>query len=152
MNNDMIQFPELTIEERWNTAESNLVYFIVCGIAYAKAMGRTPGDFGTFSGNVANWKNAAKRDPKVLIEGIYRNKRQFKDFEMEIVRESGDVIEAKMRGFGEDLVRKRQMQDITVEDYFNFFKKKWEAIGNQLELVYKQRLEGNWLQITVTKR
>lgn len=152
MKNGIVQFPKSTIEERWNTAESNLVYFIVCGIAYAKAMGGTPEDFGTFSGNVANWENAAKRDPKVLIDGIYRNKRQFKNFEIVIVRESEFLIEAKMRGFGEDLVRKRRKQDITVEDYFAFFGKKWEAIGNQLELVYKQLFDGDWLQIAVTKR
>jgi hypothetical protein len=71
---------------------------------------------------------------------------------MEIVREAEDVIEAKMRGFGEDLVRKRQKQDIKVEEYLSFFGKKWEAIAEQLELIYKQRLEGQWLQIFVAKR
>lgn len=152
MKSDIVQFPKLTIEERWNIAESNLVYFIVCGIAYAKARGVTAEDFGTFSGNVANWENAAKGNPKVLIEGIYRNKSQFKKFEMKIVRESEDVIEAKMRGFGEDLVRNRRKQDITVEEYLGFFGKKWEAIAKHLELIYKQRLQGQWLQISVAKR
>jgi len=83
---------------------------------------------------------------------IYRNKSQFKDFEMEIVRESEDVIEAKMRGFGEDLVRKRRKQYISVEEYLSFFGKKWEAIAKQLELIYKQRLQGEWLQISVAKQ
>jgi len=151
MKRDTVQFPKLTIAERWKNAGSKLVYFIVCGIAYAKAMGGTAEDFGTFSGNVANWENSAKRDPKVLIEGIYRNKSQFKDFEMEIVRESEDVIEAKMRGFGEDLVRKRRKQDISVEEYLSFFGKKWEAIAKQLELTYKQSLQGQWLHISVVK-
>lgn len=151
MKRDIFKFPKLTIEERWKTAESNLVYFIVCGIAYAKATGGTAEDFGIFSGNVANWENSKKRDPKVLIEGIYRNKSQFKEFEMEIVRESEDVIEAKMRGFGEDLVRKRRKQDITVEEYLCFFGKKWEAIAKQLDLIYKQSLQGQWLHISVSK-
>lgn len=78
------------------------------GIAYAKARGGTVDDFGTFSGNVANWENVAKRNPRALIEGIYRNKSQFKKFEMEILRESEDVIEATMRNFGEELVRNRR--------------------------------------------
>jgi hypothetical protein len=151
MKSDIVQFPNLTIEEKWNTAESNLVYFIVCGIAFAKTTGKTAEDFGTFSGNVANWENSKKREPKVLIEGIYRNKSQFKDFEMEIVRESEDIIEAKMRGFGENLVRKRRKQDITVDDYLRFFGKKWEAIAKQLELTYKQSLQGQWLHISVVK-
>jgi len=151
MKSDIVQFPKLTIEEKCNTAESNLVYFIVCGIAYAKATGGTAEDFSFFSGNIANWENSKKRESKVMIEGIYRNKSQFKDFEIEIVRESEDFIEAKMRGFGEDLVRKRPKQDISVEEYLSFFGKKWEAIAKQLELTYKQSLQGQWLHISVTK-
>ena len=62
-----------TIGKRWNTAESHLVYLVGGGIAYAKAMGRTPEDLGTFSGNDANWEDAAKKDPKVLRGPVLRH-------------------------------------------------------------------------------
>jgi hypothetical protein len=36
-----IALPQLTLQQKWETAESNLAYFIVCGISYAKAHGQT---------------------------------------------------------------------------------------------------------------
>ena len=146
---EVLALPQLSLEEKWRKAESNLVYFIVCGIAYAKARGESPEDFGTFAGNVADWRAEKGGGPRVLIEGISRNKQQFRDFQMEILSVSARRIEARMQGFGETLVQARKRQDITVEEYIRFFGKKWEAIAEQLGLVYTQRVEGEWVRITV---
>jgi hypothetical protein len=48
-----IELPKLTLQLKWETAESNLVYFIVCGISYAKFCGQTAEEFGTWAGQVA---------------------------------------------------------------------------------------------------
>lgn len=152
MEREPLTLPQLTLEEKWHKAEANLVYFVVCGIAYAKARGETPEAFGTFAGNVADWQGEPKRDPRVLVEGISRNKQQFQDFRLEILRVAEKRIDARMQGFGEALVRARRKQDVTVEEYIRFFGKKWEAIAQQLELVYTQQLQGEWLRFTVAAR
>ena len=48
-----VELPQLTLEQKWRKAESNLIYFVVSGIAYAKSRGESAEDFGTFAGVVA---------------------------------------------------------------------------------------------------
>ncbi|MFX0202214.1 MAG: hypothetical protein ACFFCW_39385 [Candidatus Hodarchaeota archaeon] len=45
-----MELPQLTLEEKWKRAESNLIYFVISGIAYAKSKGLNAEDFGTFAG------------------------------------------------------------------------------------------------------
>ncbi|MBI3360977.1 MAG: hypothetical protein HY023_07690 [Chloroflexi bacterium] len=154
MGNKMIELPQLTIEQKWKTAESNLIYFVVSGIAYAKSRGASPEDFGTFAGNVAvpSWKKHSGKGPQVLVEGISGNKQQFRDFQLEILGASETTIEARMKGFGENDVRDWTEPGVTVDDYIRFFEKKWEAIADSLGLEYKQRVEGDWTVFTVTQK
>lgn len=147
-----VELPKLTLEQKWETAESNLIYFVVSGIAYAKSKGYTAEDFGTFAGEVAapSWKK--KGDMAYLVEGISWNKQQFRKYQMEILGESETSIKARMKGFGENDVSDWPEPGVTVDDYIRFFEKKWEAIANYLGLEYKQKVEGEWLVFTVTKK
>ena len=43
-----VQLPQLTLQQKWETAESNLLYFVICGITYAKTHGGSAEDFGTW--------------------------------------------------------------------------------------------------------
>jgi hypothetical protein len=54
-----MELPKLAVEEKWQRAQVNLVYFLVSGIGYAKSKGESPEDFGTFTGNTAvpKWAN-----------------------------------------------------------------------------------------------
>ena len=83
MTKTRVVLPQLTQEQKWGKAESNLIYFVVCGIAYAKSKGESPEDFGTFAGNIAgsSWEDARGQGPRALVEGISRNKQQFHDFQ-----------------------------------------------------------------------
>jgi len=149
-----VELPQLTLEQKWRKAESNLIYFVVSGIAYAKAKGESPEDFGTFAGDVAapSWEEAKGEGPRALVEGISRNKQQFQSFQMEILSESETAIEARMKGFGEDAIRERAEPQVTVDDYVRFFEKKWEAIADYLGLEYKQEVEGDWTVFTVAEK
>lgn len=150
MVDKMIELPQLTLEDKWETAQSNLIYFIVCGIAYAKAKGDSPEDYGTFAGQVANWDEAKGKGPLALVQGISSNKQQFRNFQMEILSQSRTAIRARMRRFGEDAIRKRKGSEVTVDDYLRFFEKKWQAIAEGLGLHYQQETEGDWVVFTVT--
>lgn len=86
------------------------------------------------------------------MKGIAYNKQQFRDFEIKIMAESALTIQARMRGFGEDAIRRRPRSEITVDDHIQFFGKKWIAIADYLELAYSQRIEGDWVIFTVTDK
>jgi len=150
MGTQAIELPQLTLEEKWETAESNLIYFVICGIASAKSKGAAPEDFGTFAGNIASWENARGKGPHALVQGISRNKQQFRNFQMEILSESQTSVTARMKGFGEDAIRSRNRLTVTVDDYLRFFEKKWQAIARSLGLEYKQEIAGNWIVFTVS--
>jgi hypothetical protein len=154
MANQAIELPKLTIEQKWKTAESNLIYFVVSGIAYAKSRGASPEDFGTFAGQVAapSWKEDAGKGPQALVAGISQNKQQFRDFQLEIQSVSETTVQARMKGFGESDVRTRPRHEITVDDYIRFFEKKWEVIADSLGLEYKQRVERDWTIFTVSQK
>jgi hypothetical protein len=141
-------------QQKWETAESNLVYFIVCCITYAKSNGKTAEDFGTWASQIAApfWDEEKSRGPLGLVEGISTNKQQFQGFEMEILDESEMSLHARMKSFGDNLIRKYFENRVSVEEYIQFFDKKWVAIADYMGLEYKQDVEGDWLVFTVTKK
>jgi hypothetical protein len=48
-----------------------------------------------------------------------------------------------MKGFGEDLVRRRSQHEISVDEYTRFFEKKWIEIADFMGLEYHQKIEGD---------
>jgi len=48
-----IELPRLTLEDKWEVARGNIIYFVVSGITYAKSKDGSPEEFGTHAGNVA---------------------------------------------------------------------------------------------------
>ncbi len=149
-----IELPQLTLQQKWETAEGNLIYFIVCGISYAKSHGQTAEDFGTWAGQVAapSWHELKDGGPRGLVAGISYNKQQFHDFEMEILGESEAEVRARMRCFGEDAIRKdTSLQLISVDEYVRCFDKKWAAIADFWGMKYEQHVEDGWIVFRVTK-
>jgi hypothetical protein len=148
------ELPVLTLEQKWETAADNLIYFAVSGIAYAKSRGGSPEDFGAVVGAVAVpfWAEERGKGPAALVQGISYNKQQFKGFRMEILHESATAIEARMKGFGEDEVTEYTELDVTVDDYLVMFAVKWQVIAASLGLEYEQRRDGEWTVFTVTQK
>ncbi len=149
-----IELQQLTVEQKWATAESNLIYFIACGITYARSHGQTAEDFGVWAGHVAApfWEEEDQGlGPRGLIEGISENKQQFHGFELEILEETELSIRARMKCFGETVIRQRPQFGVSVDEYIGFFEKKWVVIADALGLEYRQQVEGDWVVFTVTE-
>ena len=148
-----IELPKLTLEQKWETAESNLLYFIACGITYAKSKGETAADFGTWAGFVACpfWKKNDSITPATLVEGISWNKQQFKDFQMEVLEVNKSMIKGRMRNFGNKYFVENDF-GITEDEYIRFFDKKWVAIAQCIGLDYKQEVDGDWIYFTVSQK
>ena len=160
-----IELPRLSLEDKWEVARGNLIYFVVSGITYAKSKGGSPEEFGTHAGNVAApfWRTGAggvktrsKDEVGALayfVEGISENYQQFKDFQMEILSQEATTVKVRMKNFGEDVIRGLFAQSgVTVDEYFRFFEKKWEAIADSLGLKYKQDTKEDWAYFTVTRK
>ncbi len=149
-----IELPKLTVQQKWEKAEGNLIYFVVCGISYARAHGDTAASFGRWAGEVAApyWEAPKELGPRGLVQGISENKQQFRGFEMEILDASEERIYARMKCFGEETMHEWLWHEITAQEYIEFFGEKWAAIADHLGLSYKQHMDGDWLVFTVTKK
>ncbi len=145
---------QLTVEQKWATAEENLIYFIACGITYAKVHAQTAVDFGEWAGQVATplWEEEKSQDlgPLGLVYGISHDMQQFHGFELEILDEAETSIRARMKYFGENMIRQQPQYGISVDEYIQFFDKKWMVIADFLGLAYQQQVEGDWVVFTVT--
>jgi hypothetical protein len=79
----------LTEEQKENLAVRNITGNLLAGIAYAKAMGMTPEDFGKFYGNRFSfaWTNINVKRPKAYVQNLYRLLQTERDFQFEIISE-----------------------------------------------------------------
>ncbi len=149
-------FRQLTVEQKWATAEENLIYFIVCGITYARTRGQTAEDFGGWAGQVAMplWEKEKSQDlgPLGMVEGISHDMQQFHGFQLEILDESEKRVRARMKRFGENVIRQQPQYEISVDEYIRFFDQKWRIIADFLGLTYKQQVEGDWVVFTVSSK
>jgi hypothetical protein len=152
--NQVIKLPQLTVEQKWETAEGNLVYFIISGISYAKSKGETPEDFGTWAGTIGcpYWKGMDSMSPAKFIQEISANKQQFKDFQMEILEAKKAFVKGRMKGYGDNLVTMYNMGGVTADEYTRFFNKKWVTIAHCVGLEYKQETNGEWVFFTVSEK
>ena len=160
-----IELRRLNLEDKWAVARENLIYFVVSGITYAKSKDGSPEEFGTHAGKVAVpfWRTGAgglkmrtkEEIGEVLayfVKGVSENYQQFKDLQMEILSQDARAVKVRMKNFGEDVIRGSSESGVTVDEYFRFFEKKWEAIANSLGLEYEQETKGDWTYFTVTKK
>jgi hypothetical protein len=152
--NQVVKLPQLTVEQKWETAEGNLVYFVISGISYAKSKGETPEDFGAWTGTVGcpYWQSMDSMSPAKFVEQISANKQQFKGFQMEILEAKKSFVKGRMKGYGNDLVTMYNMGGVTEDDYTRFFNKKWETIAQCVGFEYRQEKNGEWVYFTVSEK
>ena len=146
-----VELPVLTVEQKWETAEGNLIYFVISGISYAKSKGQTAEDFGVWAGKVGcpYWQSMDSLTPAKFVQQISMNKQQFKNFQMEILEAKKSYVKGRMKGFGNTLVTEYNLGGVSEDDYRRFFAKKWETIAECVKLVYTQKTEGKWTYFTV---
>jgi len=147
-----IELPQLTLEQKWGRSVMNLTVMNIASIAYAKSKGETPGDMGKFVGELVSPSWEGVKGMKPFIRAMYRNWQMFKNFQMEILSESETSFIAKIKGFGEGFVKAQENYGVTVEEYLQFFEQIGAAISKSIGLEYKQKVEGDWVIITVTEK
>lgn len=152
--NSIIQLPKFSNDERWETAESNIVYFIIAGISYAKSNGSSAAAYGTWTGTIglSYWKSIEGMTPEKFVQEIYANENQFKDYRMEILENDSSVIKGKVKGMGLGWLKMMDWGKVTIEDYEQFFRNKWKAIANGLGYDYDQKTREDWIYFTINKQ
>ena len=148
------ELPKLTTDQRWETAEGNLVYFIISGISYAKSKGESAAEYGTWTGKIGcpYWKSIDSMSVTRFVQEMSANKQQFKDFQMEILENTASYVKGRMKGYGLNWLKMMDWGGVTENEYEEFFANKWKAIAHCLGFDYKQEAAGEWTIFNVSRK
>ena len=154
---EKIELPQLKIEQKWHVARNNLTALSMAGIAFAKSLGKTPEDFGKFYGElVASTYESRVKNVKEFVQlidtfgQIFYSERE--NYKIEILNESKNSVDGKMSIPAAYPLKYWTDPGVTVEEYMRYWGKYLAVAAEHTEMEYKQRLEGDWVYFTVSKK
>ena len=152
-----IEMPQMKMEEKWHVARNNLTALSMASIAFAKSLGKTPEDFGEFYGELAasTYESLVKNveDLVQLIDTfgqIFYSERE--DYKIEILNESDISVDGKMSIPAAYPLKYWADPGVTVEEYMRYWGKYLAVAAEHTEMEYKQKLEGDWVYFTISKK
>ena len=154
LKHDIWNTNQPSLMPKYESAEENFRALLAAGINFAKSKKVIPAEFGKYVGKLhaEGWQTKDQDHLKYFMNGYESNMNLFKNFHMEIIEKSDTFVKAKTKlnwtGFANDEdwygVNSAQMND--------WLEQVWMAIADHLGLEYKQAIDGDWIEFTVTKK
>jgi hypothetical protein len=147
-----IELVQLTEEQKLDRAVRNVTCNFLTGIAYAKALGNTPEDFGKFYADLFSfaWDNIKGKGPEAFVQNWYRLLQTDKNSQFKIVNASKNEITAQMSVYGLTTFKALPDLGVTLDEYAIFLAT-WSGIAaNNAGLDYYQKLKGDWIEFKVS--
>ncbi|HDZ25968.1 hypothetical protein LCGC14_0447590 [marine sediment metagenome] len=147
-----VEAPQLTVEQKWKRAMSNLNAIFIASIAYAKSQGKSPSHYGKYMGELfaTSWEGV--KGVTDFIEAMHWNWQMWEDFQIEVLEESENFYKAKIKGIGEKYITEGSEAGVTLNEYYDCWEQLMMPITNYLGLEYKQKIEGDWIVFTVKEK
>jgi hypothetical protein len=146
-----IDLPQKTLEYKVERGVINTLSWIYAGIAYAKSKGDTPEDFARYGLHAwgTYWKDL---DIKAFVQKWHRIFSTDFHFKMEILSATENSVEAKMTIFARRCAETFAVSGVTEEEYVRFIRTSISSMAEYLGWDCEQKLEEEWLYITVTDK
>lgn len=145
-----IELPQKTLEYKVERGVINTLSWIFTGIAYAKSKGDTPEDFAQYG--LKAWGSYwTDLDITAYIQKWHRIFSTDFHFKMEILTATETSVEARMTIFARRCAETFAVSGVTEEEYIRFIQASLSSMAEYLGWDCKQKLEGEWLHITVTE-
>ena len=146
-----IELPQKTLEYKVERGVINTLSWIYAGIAYAKSKGDTPEDFARYGLKAwgSYWKDL---DIKAFIQKWHRIFSTDFHFKMEILNATDTSVEARMTIFARRCAETFAVSGVTEEEYIRFISTSISSIAEYLGWEFQQKLEGEWLNFTVSEK
>jgi len=150
----IIQLPQLFLEQKLDRSVRNTTGRDIAGIAYAKSLGKTPEDFGRYIGEHTAffWADIKGKGSVPFVQYLYRFLQTDRNSKMEILSVSEKSVKAKMTVYGETNIKALADLNVTIEEYASFYGKYLETLADYLGLEYKQKFEDGWIVFSVTEK
>jgi hypothetical protein len=145
-----IDLPQKTLEYKVERGVINTLSWIFTGIAYAKSKGDTPEDFAQYGLKAwgSYWKDL---DITAYFQKWHRIFSTDFHFKMEILNVTQVSVEARMTIFARRCAETFVVSGVTAEEYIRFISTSISATAEYLGWKVKQKLEGDWLYVTVSE-
>ena len=150
----IIQLPQLSLEQKLDRSARNTTTRDIVGIAYAKSLGKTPEDFGKYIGEHTAffWGDIKGKGSVPFVQYWYRFLQTDRNSKMEILSVSEKSVKAKMTVYGETNIKALADLGVTIDEYASFYGKYSETLADYLGLEYKQKYEDGWIVFSVTEK
>jgi hypothetical protein len=150
----IIQLPQLSLEQKLDRSVRNTTGRDIAGIAYAKSLGKTPEDFGKYIGEHTAffWADIKGKGSVLFVQYLYRFLQTDRNSKMEIQSVSEKSVKAKMTVYGETNIKALADLNVTIEEYASFYGKYLETLAEYLGLEYKQKFDDGWIVFSVTEK
>jgi hypothetical protein len=144
-----IDLPQKTLEYKVERGVINTLSWIFAGIAYAKSKGDTPEDFARYGLKAwgSYWEDL---DIKAFIQKWHRIFSTDFHFKMEILNATKTSVEVKMTIFARRCAETFAVSGVTEDEYIRFISTSVSSMAEYLGWKCKQKLDGEWLYITVS--
>jgi hypothetical protein len=146
-----IELPQKTLEYKVERGVINTLSWIFTGIAYAKSKGDKPEDFARYGLKAwgSYWEDL---DIRAFIQKWHRIFSTDFHFKMEILSVTKNSVQAKMTIFARRCAETFAGSGVTEEEYVRFICASISSMAEYLGWDYKQKIEGDWLYITVSEK
>jgi hypothetical protein len=145
---------KLTIEEKLDVAVSNSMSYMIMGISYAKALGKTPEEFAEYSAEmiIPAYQFLQGKRPIEMIDIINRVQQTDKYFVMEIYESSDLILKGKMSLFGINNIKAaRGTGGVTEDDCYRFYNKFVQTLSSSIGFKYEYNVKEGWIEFTFSK-
>lgn len=150
-----LNLPEFSIQQQLNRAVANTVSYMMFGISFAKANGKSVKEFAEHCAKITIpfYERFRGMGPAPIVESVYRVSLYDPNYKMEIIEETDSHIKGEMRLFGLDVINATQnFGGVTAEDCYEFYAQFMKYFANGLDLNYSQAIENDMIHFTISKK
>ena len=144
-----------TAEQKWTRSVYLIDFAYVGFIAYAKSVGQTPEQLGTWMTEFAgpSWGAPGSRTIASFVRGLFRNYNLYDNFEFEILSESESEIRCRMNSpyanrFGDS----GEVNGVTIQEFQQLMPLFYEGVADHLGFDMTHEINGEWIEFTVRTR
>ena len=149
-----IELPERTPEWKLARAVWHMDLYVCTGIAYAKSLGKTAEDYGKFVGEkfAPSWEGLKEQGIAPVMRIFSGHWQLYKNGKCEILNESETSVTIRANRPYLAYFKDGELYGVTVEEYESFVVQIGLAIQNYLGLKYEQKIEGDWVVVTISEK
>jgi hypothetical protein len=141
-----------TDQERWTRLRGHDLVFFAAGLAEAKARGQTAADYAQLLADMMapTWGPKNTGDPIRFIRGMAFNWAAFPGRMTEIESATDTLVVARVpRNYAPAFGTKQKYFDMTLDEYERTFSMFLGDVASYLGIHYADRVDGDWLIVTV---